>query len=105
MVSHNAQLYSQIQLNTSQLQLGHNRSAGYAMVKVIPRIRLRVKTPARATPRRPAKQKPRFRREATLNPPPDLTVSRVLLPQVQPCDIILEHKKFHLTKVELDPWT
>lgn len=77
---------------------------GVAMVKVIPRIRLRVKTPARATPRRPAKQKPRFRRDATLNPPPDLTVSRVLLPQVQPCDIILEHKKFHLTKVELDPW-
>lgn len=72
------------------------------MVKVIPRIRLRVKTPAKATPRRLAKQKPRFRREATLNPPPDLTVSRVLLPQVPPCDIILEHKKFHLTKVELD---
>lgn len=85
-----------------------HKGAGCAMGKsqVIPSVRLRVKTPAKAAPKKPTKykQKPRNRLAATLNPLPDLNVSRVLLPQVQPCDAVLEYKKYHLTKTDHDSW-
>lgn len=72
----------------------------------VPRLRLRVKTPVKTTAKARSGRapRPRDRKDANLNPLPDLNVSKVILPQVPPCDVILEYKKYHLTKTFLDLW-